>query len=137
VARSAVKVTVRVGAELYAMPVDAVLEVAEIGNLTPLPGAPGGTLGLQNHHGAALPVFDLARLLGISGSARPALMVVVDDGTHRAGLALDEVCDVGELPADEASNHPLLAGTVLTEAGLIGVVDVERLLDGLRTAQAA
>ncbi len=135
---STVKVTVRIGAELYALPVEAVLEVAEIGKLTPVPGAPAGTLGMQNLRGSALPVFELATLLGLAGEGPPGLLVVAEEGRRRAGLAIDEVHDVGELPAtSEESDHALLLGAALTDSGLVGVLDLARLFDRLQEAKAA
>jgi purine-binding chemotaxis protein CheW len=133
---SAVHVTVRVGPELYALPVSAVLEVAEVDRLTAVPGAPTGTLGLQNLRGSALPIFELAALLGVSGG-EPSRIVVTESQGSRAGLAVDEVCDVGLLPDEGAdSESPLLARAALTDAGLIGVLDLEELFSGLEGAVA-
>jgi purine-binding chemotaxis protein CheW len=130
----AVHVTVRVGPELYALPVDAVLEVAEVGRLTAVPGAPAGTLGLQNLRGSALPVFELASLLGISGE-EPRRIVVAESAGSRAAFAVDEVCDVELLPdAGEESDSPHLTRAALTDAGLVGVLDVGRLFAGLQGA---
>jgi len=135
---SAVHVTVRVGAELYALPVESVLEIAEVGRLTPVPGARPGTLGLQNLRGSALPIFDLARLLGVSGSEGPERVVIVDHEGCHAGLAVDEACDVGGLPEGDAeTDSELLAGAALTDGGLVGIIDVGRLFDELQGARAA
>jgi purine-binding chemotaxis protein CheW len=135
---TAVHVTVRIGAELYALPVATVLEVTDVGKLTPLPGAPTATLGLQNVRGAALPVFSLAGLLGLSENGRAQRLVVAEDGARHAGLAVDEVCDVGELPAaSEETDHPLLTGAALTDAGLVGILDLGRVFDEIQGARAA
>ncbi len=85
-----VYVTVRVGEERYAFPVERVVEVGEIGELTPVPGAPAWTLGLRNLRGEVLPVCDLAVALGLPPT-EATLLAVVDDGARRAGLAIDEV----------------------------------------------
>jgi purine-binding chemotaxis protein CheW len=130
----AVHVTVRVGPELYALPVDAVLEVAEVGRLTVVPGAAAGTLGLQNLRGSALPVFELATLLGTSGD-QPSRIVVAESGGARAAFAVDDVCDVGLLPDEgDESDSPLLTRATLTDSGLIGVLDVKGLFDELQGA---
>jgi purine-binding chemotaxis protein CheW len=133
---SAVHVTVRVGPELYALPVASVLEVAEVDRLTAVPGAPTGTLGLQNLRGSALPIFELAALLGVAGG-EPSRIVVTESQGSRAGLAVDEVCDVGLLPDEgDESESPMLARAALTDAGLIGVLDLEELFSGLEGAVA-
>jgi purine-binding chemotaxis protein CheW len=134
---SAVHVTVRVGAELYALPVEAVREIAELGHVTPVPGARAETIGLQNLRGSALPVYDLAAVLGIPSGDAQRIAVVEAQGC-RAGLAVDEACDVGELPdADEEAHSSLLLGAALTDHGLIGILDLDRLFDALRGATAA
>jgi purine-binding chemotaxis protein CheW len=132
---SAVHVTVRVGSELYALPVETVLEVADVGRLTFVPGARPGTLGLQNLRGSALPIFDLAAVLGVSGDERRSRLVVTESRGRKAGLAVDEVRDVGSLPdAGDETDSPLLTRAALADTGLIGVLDLDALLDTLQGA---
>ena len=88
----------RVGKELYALSVEHVLEIAEIGDLTPLPGAGAAVLGVRNLHGQVLPVFDLATVLGLAGGGAPSRLIVAEARGRKAGLAIDEVTDVGDLP---------------------------------------
>lgn len=135
---SGVHVTLRVGAERYAFPVDNVLEVSELGRLTPVAGAPTGALGLTNLRGSLLPVFDLALVLGLPREGQAARLVVVEDGRIRAGLAVDDVCDVGELPAaSQEAASPFLVGAALIDEGLVGLVDVRRLLGWLQGGSSA
>ena len=56
----------------YAMPIEHVLEVADLGQLTAVPGAGPEMLGVRNLHGQILPVVDLAPLLGIPRRCRRA-----------------------------------------------------------------
>ena len=56
----------RVGVETYALPIEHVQEAAELGTLTPVPGAPNSVLGVYNLRGEILPVYDLSAVLGIS-----------------------------------------------------------------------
>ena len=125
-------VRMRVGNESYAVAVEHVTEVAELGKLTPVPGAHGSVLGVRNLRGEVLPVFDLAAVLEITGDSLPQCLVVAEHGSLRAGFAVDEVTDVGPLaPADEETQSNLLAGAALDDTGLVGVVDVERLFAAL------
>jgi len=136
------------------MPVENVLEVADLGGVRAVPGARPEVLGVRNLRGQILPVVDLARLLGIgraavqpaNGSrarpgadqrARPGLVLVAEFGGKQVGFALDEVRWVGELgaPTQDAGSD-LLAGAVLSGKELVGVIDVRQVfasLDG--TAQ--
>jgi purine-binding chemotaxis protein CheW len=125
-------VRVRVGAEEFALPVRHVPEVAELGDVTPVPGAPPQVMGIRNLRGEVLPVFDLAAGLGIAGSGEPQRLVLADVGGRRCALAVDEVVEVTELDdAQEAVDSPLLTGSVLVDGRLIGLVDVAGLLEAL------
>jgi purine-binding chemotaxis protein CheW len=129
-------VRLRVSAETYAIPVENVIEVADLGPVTPVPGARPELLGIRNMRGQILPVVHLARLLGIGRNAPPGRLLVAEAAGHRAGLAVDEVsgiCELGD-PADETDSD-LLAGAALSEGDLIGIIDVPRLFDVLSGPQ--
>ena len=76
-----VYVRVRVGAEVYAIPVEHVLEVSELGDVAAVPGTASTTLGVRNLRGEVVSVYDLAGVLGL-GRDEPAarLLVAEDDG---------------------------------------------------------
>jgi len=128
---------VRVGAERYALPVENVLEVDRLGEIAPVPGAGGSSLGVRNHHGQVLAVFDLAAVFGIPREGRPQRIVVAAEAGRRAGLAIDEVIDVGPLPpATEDSPSPFLTGSTLADGRVVGVVNVAGVLDALENGHA-
>jgi purine-binding chemotaxis protein CheW len=128
-------VQVRVGSELYALPVENVLEVAELGDLSAVPGSGPSLFGVRNLHGQVLPVFDLARVVGIGRDDHPSRIVVVEHHGQVAGLAVDEVIEVASLATDVADvAGPFLRGAVLEAGRLIGVVDVEQVFPALRQA---
>jgi chemotaxis signal transduction protein len=132
---SDVHVQVRVGSELYALPVAHVLEVGEIRELTVAPGASRATLGVCNLRGDLLPVFDLGVVLGLPRSESPQRMLVAERGGIRAGFAVDEVTDVDELlEADQEVDSELLSSAALVGGTLVGVIDVDRLFDTLEQA---
>ena len=86
-----VHVRFRVGDENFALPVGQVLEVADLGQLAPVPGAPPAVLGVRNLRGHVLPVIDLAVVLG-TAHARPGVrLVIAEEAGRRAGLAIDQV----------------------------------------------
>lgn len=121
-------VRLRVAGEMYAVPVTHVLEIADLGTVAAVPGAPAEILGVRNLRGRLLPVVDLAALLGIHHDAQPARLLVTEAGGQQAGLAIDEVTQVGDMaePAEEAGSS-LLRGATLTDGQLIGVLDVPRV----------
>ena len=89
-------------------------------------------LGVHNLRGQVLPVFDLARVFGIEREGAPERMIVAEHDGRRAGLAIDEVTDVGPLPevADDTESE-FLRGSALDEGELVGVVDVGRMFAAL------
>jgi|HubBroStandDraft_2_1064218.scaffolds.fasta_scaffold209961_2 chemotaxis signal transduction protein len=125
-------VTLSVGAEAYAMPVGNVLEVAELGQVTAVPGARPELLGIRNLRGRILPVADLAGLLGIVRTEPPGRLVVAQDAGRRAGFAVAEVRAIGELPdRGQDTKSELLAGAALSGNDLVGVIDVTKVFDSL------
>jgi purine-binding chemotaxis protein CheW len=125
-------VRLRVGSELYALPIENVLEVAELGELSAVPGAEAVVLGVRNLHGQVLPVFDLSQVLVSAGEATARRIVVTEHSGRLAGLAVDEVSDVSPLPAAiEETDGEYLSGALLEDGRLLGVIDVDRLFGGL------
>jgi chemotaxis signal transduction protein len=134
---NAVHVRLRLGRERYAVPIENVLEVAELGTLSALPGTGPAMLGVRNLRGQVLPVFDLARVLAIAADAGLPRVVVAEHEGWIAGLAVDEVTDVVALAgAAEPAEAESLSGAILEDDQLIGILDIERLFSSL-AAQAA
>lgn len=136
---SDVHVRLRVGREWYALPVDHVVSVVEIGAIARVPGSGPALTGVRNLEGQVLPVFDLGTVLGIASDERPARVVVATHDGRIAGLAVDEVTDVEPLASDPGkpeneSAEGWLAGAILERDRLVGVVDVGRLLSTLERA---
>jgi purine-binding chemotaxis protein CheW len=122
-------VRVRVAGEAYALPVEDVLEIADLGDVVPVPGAPPAILGVRNLRGQILPILDLAGVLGLSAAEPAKRVVIAEDGSRRAGLAVDSVDDVAPLESPaEGAESPYLAGAGLDDGALVGYVDVASVL---------
>jgi purine-binding chemotaxis protein CheW len=133
---SGVHVRVGIGREQYALPVGTVLEVVELGELTPVPGSPSEVVGVFNLRGQVIPVIDLAAMLDLRAE-EPERIVVVELEESSAGLAVDAVIDVGELPeASEQVDSPYLAGAVLLDGGLVGILDAAAILASVSTGES-
>jgi purine-binding chemotaxis protein CheW len=125
---SGVWVRVCVAGEHYAVPVERVLEVAEPGDIAPVPGAPSQVIGVRNLRGQIVPVISLATLLGLP-SEEPGRIVVTEVGERRAGLAVEGVFDVDTVvECSEPTESPYLSGAALIDGTLVGVLDVEAIL---------
>jgi chemotaxis signal transduction protein len=123
-----VQVRLRVAGEAYAVPIEEVLEVVTLGEVTAVPGARAELLGVLNLRGHVLAVADLASVLGLHRTARPARMLVAQSGGQQAGLVVDEVSEVGELgEPTQATESAMLAGATLAGGELIGFVRLDRV----------
>ena len=121
-------VRLRVAAEAYAMPVAHVREIADVGTVTPVPGLRREVLGVRNLRGQIL--------LRIARTVAPARLLVAEAGGLAAGLAIDVVSGVGEMPEPtDESDSDLLSGAVLDGSDLIGVIDVPGVFAELERAQ--
>jgi purine-binding chemotaxis protein CheW len=77
----------------FAVDAQHVLEATPFGEPTPVPGTPGFLLGVVNHRGRVLPVFDLRRQLiahGDTGAQLTQTVVVAVDGLT-FGIAAESV----------------------------------------------
>jgi chemotaxis signal transduction protein len=133
---SRLHVRVRVADEHYALAVDDVLEVAELGDVTPVPGAATAVLGVRNLRGQVLPVVDLATVFELRPT-QPERIVIAERGGLRAGFAVDAVAGVEQLPeASEEVDSRHLAGAALTDGTLVGVIDVGSVLQAVEESNA-
>lgn len=125
-----------------AVPVDVVESVSEAARPTPLPGAPAHIPGLVASGERALPLVDLAIMLGIPDSGRApdpmfARILFVRAGELEAGLICHRARGVVSVAADALQPPAVLQGARLRpflEAELehggmvVGVLDTSALL---------
>lgn len=94
-------VIVRVGGERFAVPMQALDEVASVAAGIALPHVSALVLGLANVRGEVLPLLDTGALLGIGADYRLGAanrtLVVRDQRGRRAGLPVDAVESVEAL----------------------------------------
>ena len=112
--------TFEVGAAVYALPIEAVLEVAEADRATCVPGIPSNVAGVMNLHGDPLPLIASGLLLAGGEEV---------DGGQAAGA---ESASVEARSADEVDQGVLRAQVLVVsdrseEAGLLGM-SVDRVL---------
>ena len=129
----------------YALPLARVREVDRLPSITPLPNVPAWVLGAANLRGEIISVVDLAAFLGLaprgatgqSPIRRDARLLAVRAGGMEAGLVVERLRDIRELP-DAAIRPPggslpgraarYLAGVHAGDGRLTLVLDVPRLL---------
>jgi purine-binding chemotaxis protein CheW len=126
----------RVGAEQYAVPLDALRGLQRAQGLTPVPCTPPFVAGLLNVRGELVTVLDLkvALDLGTASVALATSQVLLVEAPHgRVGLLVDDVLGVQQVSRDglaaSLSGHDFAAGVA---AGRTVLLAVDRLLGDAR-----
>jgi chemotaxis signal transduction protein len=123
-----VQVRVRVGGEQYALPVEHVHEVVDLGELSAVPGSADSVLGLLNLGGEIVPTFDLASILQIEHDEHPRRLLITQCDGQRAAFAVDEVLDVGPLDGTmQESDSPHLLASMVLDGAMVGMLAVDGL----------
>lgn len=119
---------VQIGTLRCALPLSCAVETLRPLPLQPLANAPEFVAGACVIRGEALPVVDLAQLLG-AASAAPARFVVARAGAHKVALAVDAVTGTGHvMPEAMASVPPLFSGARSEAVAALGTLDSDLLL---------
>lgn len=114
-------------------------EVGEPSEITPIPCAPPHVPGIVAVRGEALPLFDLARFLGLSGesSSESPRLLIVRSPAYRVGLLCDQVTGVTAVSKSQVrearvcrppSLRRYAIGEVELRHGVTPVLDLEALL---------
>ena len=100
--------SVRIGAQEFAMDIRSIREIRGWIASTHLAHAPSYIKGMINLRGTVLVVIDLAERLGLPAQEPNAasVVVVVECGDKTAGLLVDAVCDIITVTDDMRQDTP-------------------------------
>lgn len=107
---TAFSLLVRAGGSLCALPLGCVVETLRPSRLQAMPAAPPFVRGVSNIRGEAVPVVDLAALLGESVAVAATRLVVIRVSGHHVAVAVSEVLGVHEHDPEALQSLPSLAG---------------------------
>jgi len=142
-------VTIRLGGQLFGLPIDRVQDVFIPDNFSFVPLARSEIAGVLNLRGRILTAIDLSRALGVeavnqNNAERPA--VSVNHANESYGLLTDTVGEVVTPGGEAFEPNPVnrdaewarvSAGTCQLEAELMAILDIDRLIEGLLGRDAA
>lgn len=130
--------TFRIGTEWYALELGAVTEIVEAPDIRPVPGSADTLRGVFGHRDGLVPLYSGARILGAAGHAQ-AVALILERGSTRIGLAIDDVDDVVLADLAQLREAPpgvndddVVAGLLLGNGRLISVLQA-RVLTALCT----
>lgn len=129
----------RIGSEEFAVDVLSVQEINRIVEVTRVPKTPPYVEGVINLRGRIIPVLDLRKLFGLSGTQQTTQtrIVVVSVQARLVGLVVDSVEEVLRVPRSAIEPPPsvgTMAGAEFTQGvgriddRLLILVDLSRLL---------
>lgn len=132
---------VRVGREFLALPLDRVERIQAAVALTPLPEPGTGFHAMADVGDATVPVLDLRRRIPQAGSAPTPPCTLVKIEGALAGLAVDQVLRIEDVPDDDVEDvtaHPLLPVSHVARSGdrLMSVLVIDRVLPPLDPERA-
>ena len=106
-------VIVRIGADEFGIPVEAVEEVAPLPEkLARLPNAPAFVLGVMTIRGALIPVIDQGLRFGAGpGTGRARRVIVVRIGELQAAFVVDAITQLARIDAAEVRPAPDLGNS--------------------------
>ena len=145
-------VTLGVGEELFAAPVEKVQEILDMPPIARLPQAPANLLGMIDVRGQGVPVVDLRLTLGLPSAPDTentrviVLALAGKNGEPRLGLRADRVFEVSVLDEDALDPAPdvggawsgrCIAGIGRRNGTFVTVLDLETLLGSVESAARA
>ncbi|MGL4440464.1 MAG: chemotaxis protein CheW [Bosea sp. (in: a-proteobacteria)] len=131
-------VTFKVGTRTFGIDVAAVREIKGWHPATPLPHVPPHVRGVINLRGMILAVYDLrARIgLGVTAATPAHVILVVDVHDRVAGLLVDAVSDIIDIPASSVRPPPdvqtcdqILSGVVIVGEEVVSLLALDRAID--------
>lgn len=135
--------TLTLGNELFALPIEHIREIIEFGGLTEIPLMPTFLRGVINLRGAVVPVIDLSVRFGRERTAigKRTCIVILEvaqqDGLQLLGIIVDAVNAVLAVEPSQLENRPtfgariradFIAGILKQNEQFIIVLDIPQVL---------
>ncbi len=136
----------RLGEEWYSVRVEDVREIYQEYRITPIPCVPDSILGVVNIRGEIISVTDVAKLMGLGQltvDLQVASAIVIHNEDVTTAIVVDEIGDIVDIPHDSLepplsmigkAQAEFIAGSVYFDGRLIGLVNVDRILEPIGPA---
>jgi purine-binding chemotaxis protein CheW len=139
--KATVLLTFYLGEALCGLDISQVEELNRFLGITPVPKAPPYVLGLVNLRGRIVTVLDLGKKVGLTPTVlTPASRtIIVQNAGEHLGLLVDRVSEVAAVDQEQVAATPanlkgpasqFFAGVLKTDQGLIGILNLTRVLQG-------
>jgi purine-binding chemotaxis protein CheW len=131
--------SIRIGAQEFAIDIMSVREIRGWIASTPLPHAPSYIKGMVNLRGVILPIIDLAERLNFEAKDPNAssVVVVVETAGRIVGLLVDAVCDIITVTDDMIQGTPdvgseaaieIVQGLITLEGRIVSIISIPAIM---------
>lgn len=134
----------RLGDERYCVSIDAVVEIVDMGSVTPVPNAPPHVEGIIDLRGTTTSIIDPKVGLDVDGDLGDRVVIfdpAIFDDERSIGWAVDrveEVAEIGDSPVDDAPiDGDYIRGLIRRESGFVVWIDPRHLDDVLNATEGA
>lgn len=102
--------TFQLMAEQYGVTIEAVREINQFGEITPVPRTPDFIKGVMNLRGKIIPVVNLRIKFGMEPkeTTRDTCIIVIDSEIGQVGMIVDSVKEVVDLSESQIEPAPVL-----------------------------
>lgn len=129
-----------VGEALCGMDILKVQEINKLIEMTRVPQAPEYVLGILNLRGEIVTIIDLGKKLGLKSTelSDKTRNIIVNSNEEHIGLMVEQISDVFQAEREKIEAPPAniggvqgkyFTGVFKTEDRLIGILDVEKVLE--------
>jgi purine-binding chemotaxis protein CheW len=140
--------SIRIGAQEFAMDIRSIREIRGWITSTHLAHAPSYIKGMINLRGSVLVVIDLADRLGLQSQEPNAasVVVVVEYEDRVVGLLVDAVCDIITVTDDMRQDTPetgsstsraFIEGLIMMDSRIISIVSIPAIMPDAEIEQMA
>ncbi len=132
--------TFHIGKALCGMDILKVQEINKVMQMTTVPQAPDYVVGILNLRGQIVTIIDLGKKLGLGETeiSRDTRNIIVNSADGHVGLLVTAISDVVSVDMKKTEPAPanmrgiqgeFFTGVCKTDALLIGILDVEKVLE--------
>ncbi|MGQ3683505.1 MAG: chemotaxis protein CheW [Candidatus Loosdrechtia sp.] len=132
-------VGIRLGKELYGIPIEKTKEVVRPSQITRIPGSAPHIMGLMNLHGEILCIVEIKVLLNREKTvpSENSRVLVIKTSEGPVGVFCDEITNIYTIPHENIETilptsgdkkTSFIQGQARVREGLMGILDIEQLL---------
>ncbi|MBC86581.1 MAG: response regulator [Bdellovibrionaceae bacterium] len=118
--------------QIYAVPIENVIEINQVAEITPVPEAPHYINGVLNLRGKIIPIVDLGCKFGFSDAefTNRSCIIVLETVNGMMGTIVDSVRDVIDIATDSIEDSSNFSSEIAKEyvAGLAKLEDMVCIL---------